>query len=408
VTFSQKVPGDVQIKTISLFTDPGVVNIVEHVKGLSIFESIFTPGIMVELSIWDTKNIASKLPILAGQKISIQLCTPGRADMKYDLIITELKEGDPAPNMRTKSYVLCATSEEVMRNQANQVIKSYNTNISSIIEDIIKSYLTTKKKISTQQTKGIQKIIVQSQQPFDAISMLRKRSISVDNKSSSYVFFENKDGFHFKTLEKLMEGDASDRVFTNDETIRTDITKPIFRNLINYRQLAQYSAIDRVGSGGLQVDLQKFDFKTLTYSRKPWKFNPSDFKNADGQLKNPDSSELKQYGRSSATNVKVWHDSANPDTFLAEGLGPRVNATSLYSQGGLLLHVFGDSELSAGQMINVKILENSTATDAPEEHHLLSGKYLITFIHHRIEAEGNNPRYTCSIETLKGGYKEGV
>lgn len=402
----QNVPGDVQIKTVSLFTDQGVVNLLEHVKAISIFESVFVPGIIVELTIWDTKNVSSKLPVLAGQRLQLQLCTPGRNDMKYELIVTDMKDGNPSENMRSKSYVIYATSAEVMRNASNLVMKAYNTNISSMVKDIISYYLGTKKTIDVQQTKGIQKVIVQNQNPFDAIKMLRKRSISVDNKSSSYVFFENQDGFHYKTLEKLMEGDTGDRVFTNDETVRTDITLPIFRNLINYQQPAQYSVVDRVKKGGLSVDMAKFDFKTLKYTRKATKFNPSDFKNADGTLQNPDADEMGQYGRSSGDMVNVWHDSSYPDTFLAEGIGPRVNATMLFGQGGLQLHVFGDSELTAGQMIEVKIIENATSSENPEEHHLLSGKYLITFLHHQILSEGNNPRYTCSIETLKGGYKE--
>ena len=404
----QQVPGDVQIKTISIFTDLGVVNILEHVKGMSIFESVFTPGIMAELTLWDTKNISSKLPILPGQKLSVQFCTPGRKDLKYDLVVTELRDGVPAENMRSKVFILCATTPEVIRNKSNQVTKAYNTNISAMVSDIVSYYLGTKKDIDVQQTKGIQKVIVQSQNPFDAITMLRKRSISVDNKSSSFVFFENQEGFHFKTLEKLMEEDVSDRTFTNDETIRTDITKPIFRNLINYEQPSQYSVGERIGEGGLSVDMLKFDFKTLKYTRKASKFNPSDFKNADGTLKNPDADELKEYGRQSGTNINIWHDSSYPDTFLSDGLGPRTSAINLFSQGGLLLHVFGDSELTAGQMLEVKLLENATSSGTVEEHHLLSGKYLITFLHHQILAEGNNSRYTCSIETLKGGYKEEV
>jgi hypothetical protein len=76
--------------------------------------------------------------------------------------------------------------------------------------------------------------------------------------------------------------------------------------------------------------MQKFDFKTLEYTVKKATFNPSDFKNADGTMKNPDSDELKQFGRSSGTNIKVWHDSSQPDTFLAEGLGPRASGTLPY------------------------------------------------------------------------------
>jgi hypothetical protein len=406
MTSVQQVPGDIQIKTISLFTNKGVVNILEHVKNISIFESIFTPGIMVEITVWDTKNIASQLPILGGQRLLIQFCTPGRKDLKYDLIVTDIKDAGPSENMRSKIFMLLATSPEVLRNKSNLVMKSYNTNISSMVSDIITYYLGTKKQVDVQQTKGIQKIIIQNENPFNAISMIRKRSISVDDKSSAFVFFENQTGYHFKTIEKLMSGGTGDRVFTNDETIRTDITLPIFRNLINYEQPSQYNTVSRIGDGGLSVDVSKFDFKTLQYSRKSTKFDPSNFKNADGTLKDPDSDELKQYGRSSGKLLNVFHDSSNPDTFISENSGLKNNITTLFSQGGLLLHVFGDSELTAGQMIEVKVLENATSSGPAEEHHLLSGKYLIAFLRHEISSEGNNPRYTCSMEVVKGGYKE--
>jgi hypothetical protein len=149
--------------------------------------------------------------------------------------------------MRTKVYVSARRHLKSFAIRRTRSL-SHTTRISlRWSPDITKSYLGTSKKIDVQQTKGIQKVLVQSQQPFDAISMLRKRSISIDNKSSSYVFFENQEGFHFKTLEKLMESDTGDRVFTNDETIRTDIKKPIFRNLIDYEQPMQFSALDRIG-----------------------------------------------------------------------------------------------------------------------------------------------------------------
>jgi hypothetical protein len=405
---TQNIPGDVIIKTISLFSDKGTVNMLEHVKGISIYESIFTPGVMVELSIWDTQNMSSELPILAGQRISIEIQTPGRKSMKYDAVISKLRDGIPAENYRTKSYVIMATSPEVLRNASNQVTKSYNTNISSMISDIVKTYLGTKKKVNIQDTRGVQKVLIQNQNPFDAIAMLRKRSVSSSDKSSSYVFFENQDGLNFKTLENLMSADVGDRIFTNDDTIRSDISKPMFRNIICYEQPQQMDAQKRIKLGGLQNNVRKFDFKTLEYKVTQSKFNASDFKNPDGTMKNPDASEMQQYGKSSAINRWVMHDSSKPDTFLADNLGKKVNALSIFGDSRLLLEVFGDSELTAGRVIEVKNLENATTTNVPKEHHLLSGNYLITFIRHIIGPEGNNPRYTCSVEAIKGGYKEAV
>jgi hypothetical protein len=405
---TQNVPGDVIIKTISLFTDKGTVNFLEHVQAISLYESIFTPGVCVELSVWDTQNMATELPILGGQRIAIELQTPGRKSLKYDVVITKIRDGIPAGNNRTKSYIIMATSPEVLRSASNQVSKAYNTNISSMVNDIVKKFLGTSKKVDIESTKGVQKLLVQSQNPFDAITMMRHRAISVQNKSSSYVFFENQDGFNFKTLESLAAGSVGDRVFINDETLRTDIKQPMFRNILCYEEPQQSDTASRIKAGGLRNDVQKFDFKTLKYERTKSTFNAGDFKNPDGTMKNMDASDLKQYSRGSATNRWVVHDSSKSDTFIADGLGSKVSAISAFGQSSLLLEVFGDSELTAGQVIEVKNPEHATTTTQPKEHRLLSGKYIIAFLHHVISAEGSNPRYTCSIEAIKGGFKTAV
>jgi hypothetical protein len=365
------------------------------------------PGVMVELFVHDTKNIKSLLPILGSEKVTIILNTPGRKEAKYDLILTGSRDGIPQDNMRAKGYVLTAMSPEIVRNKANRVTKAYNTNVSSMVEDIIKSYLKTDKKINVQSTRGIQKVIVPSLKPFDAISMLRRRSISIEDKSSSYVFFQNQEGFHFKTLENLFKsGSVGDRIFTNDPTIGKDIRLPHFRNVITWEAPEQFNVVDRLDEGGMAADVLKFDYKTLEYTSKLAKFKPQEYKNADGTLKDPDPSTLKQFGNAASKQIWVDHDSSNPDTFLSEGLGPQAGGTALYNQSSILIHALGDSELTAGQLIEAKLIETSSATEAPKEDHQVSGKYIIAFLHHIIGPSGTNPRYTCSIECVKGGYKE--
>jgi hypothetical protein len=406
MTAQQLIPGEVQLRTVSLFAQRGVVNIVELVKYLSIYESIFTAGIMVELTIWDAAGLATNLPILGGERIVIEYEAPGRKTRELELVVIAMKEGGVDPNMRSKGYILFAATPEVARNQSVQVNKSYNTNTSNMVQDIVKTYLKSDKKVDIQKTKGIQKVLVQSQKPFDAISMLRKRSVSVEDKSSAFVFFENKEGFHFKTIEKLMgEGGVGDRTFTNDPTRVMDASAGRFRNLLSYEQPDQFDALKRL-DGGLAEEVRKFDYKTLKYETKVHKFSPGDYKNPDGTLKDPDSEEFKRFGKTAGSNVWVAHDSGMPETHIAESTGQKSGAIALLGQGRLLIHVMGDSELTAGQQIELQIIENTTASQAPEEHKMLSGKYIIAFLHHIILPEGNNPRYTCSAEVIKGGYKD--
>jgi hypothetical protein len=410
MAIQQQIPGDVHIKTISVFTDKGVINALEIVKTMSIYESILQPGIVVELAIEDSRNILSELPLLGGERMTIELSAIGRKTRKLDLVIARVYDASPSNNMRTKTFSIDAVSEEVMIDKTVQVCKSYNTTISSMVSDILTQFLKTKKKIDVQNTRGVQKFLVPSERPFGAIKMLRNRSISVEDKSSMYVFFENADGFHYKTIEKLFsDGQVGDRVFYNDPTLATDITKSSFRNILSYEQPDQFDLASRLRTGGLAHEVKKFDIKTLEYKTKTVTFKASDYKSADGAFKSPDLSKtISKYGKKAGSDSWVIGDSGNPDTFISDGLGARQNMAALLGQGFLHLHVFGDSELTAGQTIDLNILDNNSATADPKLHAQLSGKYIIAHIRHIILPEGTMPRYTCAIEALKGGYRKEV
>jgi hypothetical protein len=59
-------------------------------------------------------------------------------------------------------------------------------------------------------------------------------------------------------------------------------------------------------------------------------------------------------------------------------------------------------------MVNCEI-PNKTGTTGPRSNDpLLSGKFLVSRIHHRIGMFQEQPRYTCIIELIKAGYNQGV
>lgn len=405
---NQNVPGDVHVSTISFYATRGVVNITEHVDYVNVTESIIMPGVIAELVVWDTVNLSSILPIVGTEKLVIEFSTPGRESVRYDLIVTSMLDSTVSDNSRTRAYRLIAVSPEMVMNKSLRVCKSYNTNISDMISDIAKNYLKTSKNVNVQQTKGIQKIVMPDVQPFEAIKSLRKRSVAITDNSSSYLFFENRDGFNFKTVESLFtEGSVGDRVFTNDDSLHTDITASEFRNIIAYDQPRQFDIVSRLDGGGIARDIQKFDVSTLEYKTSLKKLDTNSFKNADGNAPKMDNELLaKNYGIRAGKSTWIAHDSSKPDTFISENYASKVQARSLYAQGGITVEVFGDSELTAGRLVELRIVENKTSSEAPVEHSMLSGKYLIGALHHMILPEGNVPRYTCSMELVKGGYKD--
>lgn len=401
-------PGEIEITSVSLYHKKGVINITEHIQEMRIVESIFHPGIVSNITIWDTMNISSMLPILGSEKIVIEYNTPGRETARYDLVITSINEVEPSGNMRTKAFSINAITPELLFNKVEKVCKSYNTNISNIVKDIVSSYLRSKKNIDVQDTRGIQQIIIPDIRPFQAIDMLKGRSTSVTDKSSTYLFFENQNGYNYKTIENLMsQTNVGDRVFTNNSTINVDISVPIFRNILQWNMPEQFDLSKRLDTGGMLFETQKFDYKTLEYTKTYEKFDPSNFRNADGNMKDNDNTLLERnYGRTVGEHKWVAHDSIKPDTFMSEGAGSKAVGASLYAQNMMELLVFGDSELTAGQIIEAKIVENSTADAPPEENSQISGKYVVALVEHIIGPSGTVPRYISRIECVKGGLKD--
>jgi hypothetical protein len=77
-------------------------------------------------------------------------------------------------------------------------------------------------------------------------------------------------------------------------------------------------------------------------------------------------------------------------------------------QNSLKIRVPGDTQLTAGVTINCTLPNRSGTTNNMQEDPLMSGKFLISRIHHKIGLLQERPRYTCIIEALKGRFEEGV
>jgi len=407
---TSNIPGEVIIKTVSFFSPKGTVNLVNLVVSISIYESIFTPGIMADVIVNESQGLATALPLVGGEKIIIEFQTPTLKAAKYELMVSQMSDAAVSQGHRSKAYAIKACSEEVAMHKITFIQKAYNTNISGMVKDILTTFLKTKKKLDIQETNGVQKILIPNLKPYSAIDFLRRRSNATQDKSSGYVFFENQQGIHFKTIERLFsEGSVGDRVFTKNPTINTDIKPSRFRNIIGFNQPQQHDHIIGLGNGSLNNQIKTFDFRTLKYEKKDTKVVQTTFKSADGQFKQMVASEFQsKYGSTPGTHSFIPVDTFLPKTHIPEGTSDQKGFASLVSQGGIHIHVNGDSTLTAGQLFEAQLMDTKGTTDNPEQNRLIAGKYMITAIRHIIGPVGMSPRFTTAIEGVKGGYKTNV
>jgi len=196
------------------------------------YEDIFSPTITAKIIVTNTGNsvpgsdnqgrpdgelqsIYNGLPLRGGERVALKIAgnsekNPGldfatkERDYLYVSSITNVFS-----ETQRESFVLNLVSREAITNETSRVVKKYQTSspISASVENIIKEYLKTNKKIDVDQTSNKYGFIGNLRKPFTVLVWLASKAVpemAKENSTAGFVFFQTKDGFHFKSIDNLI------------------------------------------------------------------------------------------------------------------------------------------------------------------------------------------------------------
>lgn len=404
--------GDVEIVNLAIVSERGTIDLRSSFAGASIYESVFTPGMVCDIRVLDMNDLLGQVRLVGDETVQFEIYVMGSQTAPYTFALHELSELESVGAQKGKSYTLKCVSEEAMYAKSNLVQKSYNQLCSEMIEDIHTNYLRSTKPIVIEPTRAPQKIVIPSQNPYNAINLIRKRSVSADQRSSFYVYFENRQNeqqtFNFVTLEKLFS-DPTVKDFQMSDAINTSIRARGDDNIIAFRIPNQFSSTDRIAYGGPRR-ITTFNFTTWEFESVNVDTNDSVFSTVGGRgTMNSQSFRNKYFNADIPPQSMIPIDnSVRPETFIPESTPDTQALIGLLMQNSLRIKVIGDTVLTAGSTINVELPNRRSFTSSVVDDPLITGKVLITRIHHRIGVATDRPRYTCSIEGIKGRYEESL
>jgi len=404
-------PGDIIIDSFSVTSSRGKLNLASSFVSASIFESIFTPGIIGDIVVLDTDDQLGQLKMTGDETVELSFKAPGGESAKYKFALHALDDLKSSGSQKSKMYTLKVVSEEALHSKTNYIQKSFNSTISDMVKDIHKNFMKSEKEIEVEETKGKQKIIISHQNPYKATDVVRRRGISNENKSSSFVFFETRSGgnqkFKFTTIEKLFNGEVVKK-FQQSDAVNSSMMNKTDNNILAYEVPKQFSATDRIATGGKRR-VSSFDVRTHTYKTKDIDTDATKYKT--GGTGSYDSSEFK----SKYFNPKIppqavipVDTSQRPVTTIPEQTADQQAFLAALMQNAMKIKVYGDANLKAGDMVDAAIPNKVSTTSNKDTDPLLSGKFLVSRIHHQIGGAGERPRYTCVMELLKGNLEKGV
>jgi hypothetical protein len=403
-------PGDVEVVNLTISSDRGTIDLASSFNGASIYESIFTPGIVCDIQVIDMNDLLGQVTLVGDETVVFEIYVMGSQRAQYQFALHELSELENVGSQKGKSYTLKCVSEEAMYAKTNFVQKSYNQLCSEMVQDIHTNYLKSSKPLELENTKASQKILIPNRNPYEAINLIKKRSVSAEQRSSFYVYFENRKNeeqtFNFVTIEKLFASDPI-KDFQMSDAINTTIYARGDDNIIAFKVPNQFSSIDRITYGGPRR-VSTFNFTTWDYQAQNIDTNDSAFTAVGGSGTMNSTAFRNKYFRSDLPQQSMIpvDISQRPETFIPESTPDTQALIALMMQNSIKIRVIGDTVLTAGVTINCELPNRSSFTGQTAEDPLISGKVLITRLHHKIGLASDRPRYTCVVEGVKGRYED--
>ena len=418
-------PSHCLIKSISLKTQKNQVinqdsNFLEFFGSLDIYQNMFNSFMTADLVILDGASFIEKYNISGNEDFEIEFQGYGRDEaMKYKFKIVEQVANVPINNLRAKQVSFRLVSDEFLTDSSTSISKSYNVGTKEVVNDIVKSFLKSNKKIFVEDTKSIPIIIIPYLSPFKALDFLKQRTVSEKYRSSSFLFFENNNGFNFTTVEGVVDRESKKKIqeFFQSEAISQNIksggtSSDIDSNhlFFNYTISSSFDLVSTFKNGGLKPNVTQYDLTTKKYQSRLFLNDPSTSIFIDNTSnKNPLVSDVvfQQYSQNNSKPLFIpfskYKDTTNPTTnFIFDTVAERICFSSLFTQKRVYVDIPGNTLLEAGSIINLRVARYDALNSKKELNEMESGLYLVTACKHSI-TNADSAKYDTHLELMRIG-----
>lgn len=255
-----------RIKAAVLESVSGVkIDISKSIASFLYFEDIEKPFVSATLSMIDSgQNLIGTLPIQGGERVTIDIVDVKEEEHRYDLYVWAVSgrifEGSK------QLYNLSLISLEALYNEGVRIYEPLSGSPESIVKKILEEYLETEKNIDVESCKYNIKLFPEGKRAHALINQICPKAVpktsesggsksnesttrsgktsipSNTNKSSGssgYLFFENKNGFNFRSVDYFYS-DGSDTFGGKKPYEEVYEARPLSKNSASSSQRDRY------------------------------------------------------------------------------------------------------------------------------------------------------------------------
>ena len=411
--------GDVSIDKIEVISANGFgQEITNQVAAIEIYEDLFSPFTSGIIAVKETLDFINLFPLVGEEYVNIRVRTPSftKVDMIIDdqFVIYKVSERIQTGD-RNMIYALHFISREALVDTNKKISRSYSGKISDIVQDIVenKNYgLESSKRTNIEPTISATKFVSNYWSPVTSINYVAERATSV-GYHPNYIFFENRNGFNFMSLNKLYTSatkqtfvsDAFMREINPDGTSMRDIEEE-YKRIIDINIPVVYDYLERASSGMYGSKKIAYDILSKKYSVKNFDMRDSYDEHDHLNPHSPVSSKAIIRPDQLILNSKYYYGNFNGygDVTQNSSIQTRLSLMKQAEATKVEITVPGRTDYTVGDKVNLILNKFNTIkrTDTDDDviDNMFSGNYLISSINHSIDRE----KHECVIELIKDSF----
>ena len=190
---------------------PKIIDIRGIADVFELCEDILRQTIYGTVTVYDTQDIRSLLPLTGLERLSVNFNTPGCSGFDFteeNGVPFQIYKVDNITKIDGKDtaqyYQIHFCSPEFLQSQIETVSRAYAGPVENAVNDIVKKKLKSKKPFLFENTATNAKYVIPSLKPLKAINYLANQCVSGKYNNAGYLFYETKYGYNFRSLESLL------------------------------------------------------------------------------------------------------------------------------------------------------------------------------------------------------------
>ena len=418
--------------------NPKRLNIRNLITEFNIYEKLNGDFLSGDMVITDATNAIQELPLTGFERLEFYFRSPKTPNgynfsvlNGHPMFVYNLKNRQSV-SINTQIYQLKFISLEGVRDHQTRISQAFTGSIDQMVADICYNYLNTKKDVLVEETKGTYKMVMPRIKSSAALKLLKNNARSKHFENSGFVFYENANGFNFKSYEGLFckkdgsprEPKANYAVKVKNIMKKEDDGKQVYdlQAVESWKILNQYNTLKNTADGIYASRLVTHDLFNKTFKEHDFNYFSEYIKqnhleqDSDGGKRafngilpffnydKGDTFASKNEGtlHYQSTTSKVHNDYEQPE--VEHILQKRISQSQALNSLTIEITVPGITEIRVGDIVTFTLpnYRKTPEEDLEAKDTYISGRYLINAARHHVSAI--NKRHTMVLELVKDSF----